>query len=322
MRRRDFIQIIAGTAAGWPFAVRAQQPKWRIGFLHQSPSAIVTRRIAAFREGLGPAGEAANAEIVERAANNQIDKLPAMAAELVGQGVQAICAVGPVAVRAAREATSSVPIVAMDLESDPVANGWAKNLAHPGGNVTGIFLDLPGFNAKTLQLLREVVPGIAKVAALWHPASGSLQLETMRSAASAVNVMLEVFEVRDPSDFDRVFQAMVRSQAAGVLMLSSPLFAGYPRLLADLALSNRLPAINIFPDFAQNGGLIGYGPDIHGLFTQAGLLTRKVLQGTSVGDLPVERPTHFRLVANRKTASALGITLPTSILLSADEVIE
>ena len=124
MKRRDFIKIIAGSAAGSPFAGHAQQPrKWRIGFLHQSPSAIVTRRIAAFREGLGPAGEAANAEIVERAANNQIDKLPAMAAELVGQGVQVICAVGPVAVRAAREATSSVPIVAMDLESDPVANG-------------------------------------------------------------------------------------------------------------------------------------------------------------------------------------------------------
>ena len=105
-------------------------------------------------------------------------------------------------------------------------------------------------------------------------------------------------------------------------MLSSPLFAGYPRLLADLALSNRLPAINIFPDFAQNGGLIGYGPDIHDLFTQAGLLTRKVLQGTSVADLPIERPTRFKLVANLKTASALGITLPTSILLSADELIE
>ena len=166
------------------------------------------------------------------------------------------------------------------------------------------------------------MPGIAKVAALWHPASGSLQLEAMRSAASAVNVMLEVFEVRDPSDFDRVFQAMVRSHAAGVLMLSSPLFAVNLRLLADLALSNRLPAINIFPDFAQNGGLIGYGPDIRGPFTQAGLLTRKVLQGTSVADLPIERPTRFKLVANLKTASALGITLPASILLSADEVIE
>jgi len=325
MKRRDFIQIIAGTAAGWPFAVRAQQPKWRIGFLHPGPStAPVANRIVAFREGLGPANlkEAADAEIVVRVANENLGNLPAMAAELVGQGVQAICAVAPAAVRAAREATSSVPIVAMDLESDPVANGWAKSLARPGGNVTGIFLDLPGFNAKTLQLLREVVPGISKVAALWHPASGSLQLEAMRSAASAVNVMLEVFEVSDPSDFDRVFQAMVRSQAAGVLMLSSPLFAGNLRLLADLALSNRLPAINIFPDFAQNGGLIGYGPDIRGLFTQAGLLTRKVLQGTSAAELPIERPTRFKLVANLKTASALGITLPTSILLSADEVIE
>ena len=324
MKRRDFIQIIAGAAAGWPFAVRAQQPKWRIGFLHPGLSTTIANRIVAFREGLGPANlrEAADAEIVVRVANENLSNLPAMAAELVAQGVQTICAVAPAAVRAAREATSSVPIVAMDLESDPVANGWAGSLAHPGGNAAGIFLDLPGFNAKTLQLLREAVPGIAKVAVLWHPASGSLQLEAMQSAASAVNVMLEVFEVRGPSDFDSVFQAIVRSQATGVLMLSSPLFAGYPRLLADLALRNRLPAINIFPDFAQNGGLIGYGPDIQGLFRQAGLLTRKVLQGTSVAELPIERPTRFKLVANLKTASALGITLPTSILLSADEVIE
>jgi putative tryptophan/tyrosine transport system substrate-binding protein len=159
MKRRDFIKIIAGSAAEWPFAGHAEQPpKWRIGFLHPSPSANVTRRIAAFREGLGQAGEAANAEIVERAANNQIDKLPAMAADLVGQGVQVICAIAPAAVRATRGATLSVPIVAVDLESDPVANGWAASLARPGGNVTGIFLDLPGFSAKTLQLLREAVP--------------------------------------------------------------------------------------------------------------------------------------------------------------------
>jgi hypothetical protein len=131
MKRRDFIKIIAGSAAGWPFAGHAQQPpKWRIGFLHPSPSATVTRRIAAFREGLGQAGEAANAEIVERAANNQIDKLPAMAADLVGQGVQVICAVAPAAVRATRGATLSVPIVAVDLESDPVANGWAATGQH------------------------------------------------------------------------------------------------------------------------------------------------------------------------------------------------
>jgi putative tryptophan/tyrosine transport system substrate-binding protein len=323
MRRRDFIQIMAGSAAGWPLAVRAQAPaKWRIGFLHPSAPLTVARRIAAFREGLGSAGEAANAEIVERAANNQIDRLPAMAADLVGQGVQSICAVAPPAVRAAREATSSVPIIGLDLESDPVASGWAASLARPGGNVTGIFLDLPGFSAKTLQLLRDAVPGLAKVAVLWHPASGPLQLESVRAAAAALNITLEVFEVSRPSDFDGAFQAMAKSQAAGVLMLSSPLFAGNPKMLADLALHNRLPAINIFPDFAQNGGLIGYGPDLQSLFAQAGVLTRKVLQGTSVADLPVERPTRFSLIANSKTASAIGVTLPTSILLSADEVIE
>jgi putative ABC transport system substrate-binding protein len=137
--------------------VRAQQPKWRICFLHQGLSTTVASRIAAFREGLGPANlrEAADVEIVLRVANEYLGNLPAMAAELVGQGVQTICAVAPAAVHAAREATSSVPIVAMDLESDPVANGWAGSLAHPGGNVTGIFLDLPGFNGKTLQLLRR-----------------------------------------------------------------------------------------------------------------------------------------------------------------------
>lgn len=327
MRRRDFIQIIAGSAAGWPLAVRAQQPpKWRVGFLHPGPStsAIAAGRVAAFREGLNPVGlkEAGDAEIVFRFADDQLDRLPALAAELVGQGVQAICAAAPPAVRAAKQVTSSVPIIAMDLESDPVANGWAVSLARPGGNITGIFLDLPGFSAKALQLLREAVPDIARVAVLWHPAGGPLQLEAARTAASALKVTVDVFEVTGPSDFEGAFQAMTKSQAAGVLMLSSPLFAYNPRALADLALRNRLPAISIFPDFATSGGLIAYGPDLLSLYPQAGALTRKVLTGASAADLPIERPTRFKLIANLKTASALGLTLPTSILLSADEVIE
>ena len=325
MRRRDFIQIMAGSAAGWPFAVGAQQPaKWRVGFLHPGPStsAFVAGRIAAFREGIGPAGPAADIEIVARFAEDQLDRLPALAAELVGQGVQAICAAAPPAVRAARQATSSIPIVAMDLESDPVANGWATSLGHPGGNVTGIFLDLPGFSAKALQLLRDAVPGIAKVAVLGHPASGPLELETVRTAASALNVTIEVFEVNHPSEIDGIFRTIAKSQAAGILMLSSPLFAYNSQVLADLALSNRLPAISIFPEFAQKGGMIAYGPDLQSLFPQAGAMTRKLLQGASAADLPIERPTRFKLVANLKTASAIGVTLPTSILLSADEVIE
>ena len=325
MRRRDFIQIVAASAVAWPFAVRAQQPPKRVGFLHPGSNRTVSAtRIAAFREGLAPAGlrEAADTEIVARFADDEIDRLPALAAELVGQGVQAICAAAPPAVRAAKKVTSTVPIVAMDLESDPIANRWAGSLARPGGNVTGIFLDVPGFSAKTLQLLSEAVSGIAKVAVLWHPAGGPLQLEAVRTAAATLNVTLEVFEVSRPSDFDSVFQSMSKSQAAGLLMLSSPLFAQNPQVLAALALSNRLPAISIFREFAQQGGLIAYGPDLLSLYAQAGVMTRKLLQGAVAADLPIERPTRFKLVANLKTAGALGLTMPTSILLSADEVIE
>ena len=210
----------------------------------------------------------------------------------------------------------------MDLESDPVADGWATSLAHPGSNVTGVFLDLPGFSAKTLQLLRDAVSGLSKVAVFWLPASGPRQLEAVRSAAPALELTVEVFEVGRPSEFEAAFQAAAKSKASGVLMLSSPLFSAYPQALADLALINRLPAISIFPDFAQKGGLIAYGPDLLALYPQASVMTRKLLQGASAADLPIERPTRFKLIANLKTASALGVTLPTSILLSADEVIE
>jgi putative ABC transport system substrate-binding protein len=323
MLRREFLMFVGGAASALPLKAVAQQPrKWRIGFLHPGQSALVINRIAAFREGLGKPSPGEDAEIVARIANEKLDQLPAMAADLVGQGVQAICAVAPAAVRAAREATQSVPIVALDLESDPVANGWAASLAHPGGNITGIFLDLPGFSAKSLQLLREAVPGAAKIAALWHPASGTLQLEAARHAAAALTVELEVFEVSRVADFEAAFRAMAQSQVAGVLMLSSPLFGGNPKLLGDLAIQNRLPAINNFPDFAENGGLIGYGPELKSLFTQAGLLTRKVMEGSAIADLPVQRPTRFKLVTNLKTAQMIGVTMPTSILLLADEVIE
>src|SRR3982074_2344797 len=203
MLRRDFIKLMVGFGCLWPRSVRAQQPRnWRIGFLHPGQSALVSNRIVAFREGLGAPSlrEAAEAEIVVRLANEQIDRMPAMAVDLVGQSVQAICAVSPPAVRAARAATQSVPIVAMDLESDPVANGGAASLAHPGGNVTGVFLDLPGFNAKSLQLLRDAVPSLTKVAVFWHPVSGNLQLDAVRKAAAALDVTIEIFEVSRPAD--------------------------------------------------------------------------------------------------------------------------
>ena len=322
MQRREFITLIGGVASALPLRAVAQTVrKLRIGFLHRGQSVTVNNRMAAFREGLGTSGPGEDLELVVRIANDQLDELPAMAADLVGQNVQAICAVAPLAVRAARDATSSIPIIAMDLESDPVGNGWAASLAHPGGNITGIFLDLPDFSAKTLQL-REAVPNAVKIAALWHPASGSLQLKSVQNAAATLGVELEVFEVKLVADFEAAFKAMTQKNMAGLLMLSSPMFAGNPQLLGELAIRNRLPAINNFPDFAQRGGLIGYGPELQSLFAQAGVLTRKVMQGAVIKDLPVERPTRFKLVVNLKTARAIDVTMPTSLLLLADEVIE
>ena len=325
MRRRAFLAGLAAACGAWPLAAGAQPArKWRVGFLHPGQSEYVSMRIVAFREGLGaPAGRGdSEIEIVARMANERFDQLPEMAAELVGLGLQAICAVSPPAVRAAQAATRSVPIVAMDLESDPVASGWAASLASPGGNVTGIFLDFPDFTAKCLQLLREAVPGLARVAVLWHPAAGSLQLEAARSAAAALGIAAEVFEVGAVAEFEAVFGAIARSRADGVLMLSTPLFGGNPRILAELALHNRLAAITIFPEFAEKGGLIGYGPDLQALFAQAGSLTRKALLGTPAAELPIERPSRFKLVANVQTARTIDVPLPTSILLRADEVIE
>src|SRR3954447_88807 len=263
MRRRDFIKLVIGSGSAWPLSVNGQQPKsWRIGFLHPGQSALAGNRVVAFREGVG----AADAEIMVRLANEQFDKLPAMALDLVQQNVQAILAVSPPAVRAVLDATKSIPIIALDLESDPVANGWAASLAHPGGNVTGIFLDLPGFNAKSLQLLREAVPALTTVAVFWHPVSGNLQLDAVRNAAAALDLPMQILEISRPADFAPAFRAAAKAQCNGVLMLSSPLFGGNPQLLAELALQHNLPAINIFPDFPQKGGLLGYGPELQNLF--------------------------------------------------------
>ncbi len=322
MKRRTFIGLVGG-AVVWPLTLGAQQKsKWRIGFLHPGQSTVVHNRIANLREGLGKSSSAKEVEIIARIANDRPDQLPAMAADLINERVDAICAIAPLAVGAAHQITVSVPIVALDLESDPVANGWIKSLAHPGGNITGIFLDLPTFTAKSLQLLREVVPGAAKIGALWHPGSGTLQLDAAREAAASLSVELQVFKVDKVADFEPAFREMSQSEISGLLMLSAPVFSGNPKLLSDLAILNRIPTINIFPDFAQNGGLIGYGPDLQSLFAQVGVLIGKVMGGAAISDLPVERPTRFKLITNLKTAHLIGVTIPTSILLLADEVIE
>jgi len=210
----------------------------------------------------------------------------------------------------------------VDLESDPVASGLVDSLAHPGGNVTGVFLDFPDFSAKCLQLLTESVLTLAHVAVLWDPTTGSLQLKAVKAAAHGLGIGLQVFEARRVADIADAFYAFDLSRIQGVLILSSPLFGGNPQMVADLAMKRNIPTISLLPEFAREGGLLAYGPDIQGLFRQVGGMARKVLRGAKPAEMPVERPTRFQLVINMKTAKVLGLEVPPTLLARADEVIE
>jgi putative ABC transport system substrate-binding protein len=326
LKRRDVITLLGGAAAAWPLAARAQQQSKnpKVGLLHPGQSANVTMRIAAIREGLIDSDNqrGSGVEMIVRLADGDLARLPPLAADLVASRVEAIIAAGPPAVQAARGATSTIPVIAVDLETDPVASGLITSLAHPGGNVTGVFLDFPEFSAKCLQLLIESLPTVARVGVLWDPSAGSLQLKAVDAAAQSFHVVLEVFETRRVAEIAKAFYALDRSRVQGVLILSSPLFGGNPETVAELAMQRNIPTISLFPDIARKGGLLAYGPDLQVLYRQAGGMARKVLQGAKVAEMPAERPTRFALVANLRTAKLLGITLPPSILLRADEVIE
>ena len=332
MRRREFITFLAtslgssfGGMAGWPLAATAQHvaKNWKIGVLHPGQAAAVDARITAIREGLNrPDSQASGLELVVRLADGDLSRLPALATELVNDRVDVIVAAGPPAVQAASGATATTPVIAIDLESDPVAIGFIASLARPGRNITGVFLDFPDFSAKCLQLLIESVPALAGVGVLWDPTTGSQQLDEVKRAAQGLSVRVEVFEARRVADVADAFYALDAARIQGVVVLSSPLFGGNPQMVADLAIKRNVPTISLFPDIAREGGLLAYGPDIQGLYRQAGAMARKVLDGAKPAETPAERPTRFQLVANLRTAKRLGITLPTSILLRADETIE
>jgi putative ABC transport system substrate-binding protein len=252
------------------------------------------------------------------------DDLPRLASALVRPGVAVVLAVGPSALRAAEATSAIVPIVALDLETDPVKTGLAKSLARPGGNVTGLFFDFPEFSGKLLELLAEAKPGVSRVAALWDPASGPVQMEAAKASAAARNIRLQILEVGDLAKLDDAFAAASADQAQGLLVLSSPLFSSISGIkpVAELAASHRLAGIALFPEFAQSGGLLGYGPSVTDLYHQAGGLVAKVLRGEKPADIPMERPSRYRLTINLKAAKALGLELPPSLVARADDVIE
>ena len=324
MKRRQFIALAGGAAAAWPLAAHAQQHKKipTIGFLHPGPASVGSTRIAAFLEGLRSTAyrEPEQVELVARFADGDATRIAPMATELVGLKVDIVVTVSPAVLRAVRSASATIPIVAHDLETDPVASGMVASFARPGGNVTGMFFDFPEFSKKWLELLKESIPQLASVAVFWDPATGRTQMTAIEAAAKVLNLELDVLEVRTVAELDAAFRSAVRHGA--LLMLSSPLIGLNPTLVADLTLEHRLPAVTLFTEFARSGGLMAYGTDILSTHRQVGVMAGKVLRGTTPADLPVERPTKFELVVNLRTAKALGLVLPPSILLRATEVIE
>jgi len=325
MKRREFITLLGGAVAASPLAARGQQPVEvpRVGFVYSGPKAAMAPRMWSILTGLQASGYAAAAqvEIVARFAEGDPDQVGALVNEVIAKNVKVIIAVAPPVPRAARRATLTIPIIAIDFETDPVASGMAATLARPGGNITGVFLDFPDFTAKWMEMLVESDPKLARAAVLWDPVTGPVQVEAIGKAGGTLNVQLDITEVRRPSDFDAAF-SLARQHAGAMVMLSSPLIADNLQMLAELALRHRFPAITLFPDFARAGGLLAYGPNLLSLLRLSGIVAGKVLRGANPAELPIERPTKFETVLNMRTAHALGISIPTSLLLRADEVIE
>ena len=240
--------------------------------------------------------------------------------ELVRLPVDVLVAVSPSAVRAASNATTTLPIVAHDLETDPVASGRVASLARPGGNLTGVFFDFADFAGKWVELLKEVMPQLAHVAVLWDPRTGLVQLRAVEAAAQTLGVQLHILEVQAPDDIEGACRTAAAGHAGALLALSAPLVNAHQKRIADCALGNQLPAMMLFTGFAGHGGLMAYGPNLPATYRQHGVFVSKILQGAKPEGLPVERPRKLELAINLKTAQALGITIPRRLLVLADEV--
>lgn len=326
MERRQFLRAVGGMTGAWPLALRGQPTTTvvQVGFLYPGITTVASTRTAALRKGLQAIRyvDADHVEFVVRASEGDPTKLALLAADLIERKVGVIVPASPLAVRAAQSVTSTTPIVAVDLESDPVESGFVASLGQPGGNITGVFSDFPEFGMKWLQLLKEAIPTLSNAAVLWDPSTGALQLKAVKKAGRLLNVKLEVIEVPAIAEIKLGFQAASERRPDAVVILSSPLFGTDPKIIAELALAQQLPIATLFPDIARAGGFMAYGPSLLGAFRQAGTMVGKILQGLRPADLPVERPTKFEMIINLKTAKALGLIVPQMLLATADEVIE
>ena len=297
----------------------------RIGYLTSSFLSSQLYRHEAFRQGLRELGyvEGKNIVIEWRSAEGKLDRLPALAAELVRLKVDVIVTTGPAPTRPAKEATSTIPIV-MAFDNDPVGNGFVASLARPGGNITGLSTLAPEISGKQLEVLKEIVPRLSRVAVLGSSTTpGNAQsLKETELAAGAFGVKVQYLDVRDPKDIDTAFRATGKGRADAILVLTSPVFNPYRTEIADLAVKNRLPAIYSTPEFVEDGGLMTYGVSITDLYRRAATYVDKILKGAKPVDLPVEQPTKFEFIINLKAAKQIGLTIPPNVLVRADKVIK
>jgi ABC-type uncharacterized transport system substrate-binding protein len=322
--RRAFLATLTGGLLTAPLAAEALQAGriWRVGVLGNSPSSHMDD---AFRKGLRDLGwiEGQNIALEYRYSEGRAERLPGLAADLVHLNVDLIVAWAAPEAGAAERATRTIPIVFL-VHGDPVGGGHVANLARPGGNMTGLGQMLPELAAKQLELLRQAVPSILRVAVLWNAASRikRLDMEEVQHAARALGVALQSREVRGLDDFDGVFAATKRERPDAILTLVDPVTFAQRHLIADFAARERLPAMYAVREFVESGGLMSYGVDLRDLFRRGASYVDKILKGAKPADLPVEQPTKFELVINLKTAKALGLTIPRSLLQRADQVIE
>ena len=311
MRRRDFI-LASGATVAWPFAARAQQPAMPvIGLLLEVPAPESV--FAAFRQGIAEFGYAEGKNFATEY-RIKPDSLPQAAADLVRK---VIFAAAPEALAATNSITTSIPVVGLDLENDPVAKGYVKSLARPGGNVTGVFLDIPELCGKQIGLLKEFVPGLSRIAIFGIPGLNAPQFK-----ARIFNIAAESMEVRVADDIEGAMEAARAQHVEAGILLSSPLVFVFSKQIGELALAKGLPLISLFEAFPKNGGLLAYGPNLGEMFKRCGSYVGRILQGAKPSDLPIQRPEKFDLVINLKTAAALGVNVPPVLLATADEVIE
>ncbi len=324
MKRRKFIALLGAAAAARPLGARAQQGEkvYKIGVLSAGSPTPATHNVADALRELGYV-EGKNLTFERRYAEDRLDRLPKLAAELVSLKVEVIMTAGTLAPLAAKRATSTIPIVMM-AAGDPVGSGVVASLAQPGGNVTGMSLMAPDLGGKRLELLKELLPGVSRVAILWNAANpySALVFKETVGAAQTLEVEVQSLEIREPADLDGALEAATAQHPDALITVEDPLTIDLRKKIAEFAADHRLPTISGLKIFAASGTLMSYGADLADILRRSVVYVDKILKGAKPSDLPVEQPTKFELVINLKTAKSLGLTIPPLLLARADEVIE